>query len=204
MTGLIMCYGNLKIESCMFRAVMVIQFLVRNAEHQEFSKTPTALSLFLSISALAHTGAWTKPRVPKERKKKRRVKSNVNGNLVCIRRKWGGLWEHDRSNDTYKKTKKKSSRRFLFSKKGECREKERKRFLLQAIFRPHNFKIRIRTGVSTSKWHTMVREIITGCSLSATFFALAMNMIIKSEKECRGSVTKTSQATTNQSQWHDN
>ena len=51
----------------------------------------------------------------------------------------------------------------------------------------YNFNLRITSGPKTSDWHRLEREIITGCTISATLFSLAMNMIIKSaEVECRG------------------
>ena len=55
-----------------------------------------------------------------------------------------------------------------------------------------NFKLRISSKSVTSDWHRLERGIITGCTISATLFALAMNMIAKAaEKECRGPMTKS-------------
>ena len=51
----------------------------------------------------------------------------------------------------------------------------------------NNFNLRVTSGTKTSDWHRLERGIITGCTISATLFSLAMNMIIKSaEVECRG------------------
>ena len=56
----------------------------------------------------------------------------------------------------------------------------------------NNFQMRISSGSVTSDWHRLERGIITGCTISATLFALAMNMIVKSaEVECRGPIMKT-------------
>ena len=56
----------------------------------------------------------------------------------------------------------------------------------------NNFKVRISSGLITSDWHRLERGIITGCTISATLFALAMNMLAKSaEKECRGPITNS-------------
>ena len=56
----------------------------------------------------------------------------------------------------------------------------------------NQFHIRITSGRVTSDWHRLQRGIITGCTISATLFALAMNMLVKSaEVECRGPVSNT-------------
>ena len=72
----------------------------------------------------------------------------------------------------------------------------------------NSLNIRMGTGVSMSKLHTLKRGIITVCTMSATLFALAMNMTIKfAEKEYRCPVTKNeSQVTIHESLhgWHDN
>ena len=49
------------------------------------------------------------------------------------------------------------------------------------------FHLRISSGLITSDWHRLEKGIITGCTISATLFTLAMNMMVKSaETECRG------------------
>lgn len=40
----------------------------------------------------------------------------------------------------------------------------------------NNFQLRVTTGPLTSEWHSLERGIITGCTISVTLFALAMNM----------------------------
>ena len=51
----------------------------------------------------------------------------------------------------------------------------------------NNFNLRVTSGTMTSDGHRLERVIITGCTISATLFSLAINMIIKSaEVECRG------------------
>ena len=56
----------------------------------------------------------------------------------------------------------------------------------------NNFNLRVTSGNKTSDWHRLERGIITGCTISATHFSLAMNMIIKSaEVECRGPRVKS-------------
>ena len=58
----------------------------------------------------------------------------------------------------------------------------------------HNFQIRTVSGNTTLAWHYLERGIITGCTISATLFALAMNMLIKAaEVECRGPTTRSGQ-----------
>lgn len=39
---------------------------------------------------------------------------------------------------------------------------------------------------STSAWHRLEKGIITGYTMSVSLFALAMTMLVKSAKECRG------------------
>ena len=52
--------------------------------------------------------------------------------------------------------------------------------------------MRTSSGNVTSNWHRLERGIITGCTISVTLFALAMNILVKSaEKECRGPTTNT-------------
>ena len=52
------------------------------------------------------------------------------------------------------------------------------------------FHLRISSGSVTSDWYRLKREIITGCTISATLFTLAMNMLVKSAKtECRRPVS---------------
>ena len=54
------------------------------------------------------------------------------------------------------------------------------------------FKMRIMTKGSILAWHNLERGIITGCTISATVFTLAMNLLIKTtELECRGPVTRS-------------
>ena len=43
-----------------------------------------------------------------------------------------------------------------------------------------NFQMRISSRIITSDWHRLERGIITGCTLFATLFTLAINMIVKS------------------------
>ena len=55
-----------------------------------------------------------------------------------------------------------------------------------------NFQVRISSNILISDWLRLERGIITGCTLSATLFTLAINMIVKSaEIECRGPMMKT-------------
>lgn len=54
------------------------------------------------------------------------------------------------------------------------------------------FRMRVTAGEVTSEWHKLEVGIITGCTISVTLFALAMNMIVKSaEPECRGPRTRS-------------
>ena len=56
----------------------------------------------------------------------------------------------------------------------------------------NNFNLSFTMGTKTLDWHRLVRGIITRCTISATLFSLAMNMIIKSaEVECQGSMAKS-------------
>lgn len=49
------------------------------------------------------------------------------------------------------------------------------------------FSLRVSSGQLTSDWHRMEVGIITGCTISVTLYALAMNMLAKeAETECRG------------------
>ena len=44
----------------------------------------------------------------------------------------------------------------------------------------------------TSDWHQLEVGIITGCTISLTLFALAMNMLVKAAApECRGPLSKS-------------
>lgn len=53
------------------------------------------------------------------------------------------------------------------------------------------FRMRVTAGEVTSEWHRLEVGIITGCTISVTLFALAMNMIVKSvEPECRSPWTQ--------------
>ena len=55
-----------------------------------------------------------------------------------------------------------------------------------------SFQIRISSGQVRSDGHRLEKGIITGCTISASLFTLATNMIAKSaEKECRGPITKS-------------
>ena len=57
------------------------------------------------------------------------------------------------------------------------------------------FRMRVTAGEVTSEWHKLEVGIITGCTISVTLFALAMNMIVKSaEPECRGPRTQSGPA----------
>lgn len=54
------------------------------------------------------------------------------------------------------------------------------------------FSLRVSTGQLTSDWHQFEVGIITGCTISVTLFALAMNMMVKAaETECRGPLSKS-------------
>ncbi len=54
------------------------------------------------------------------------------------------------------------------------------------------FSLRVSTGQLTSDWHQLEVGIITGCTISVTLFALAMNMLVKAaETECRGPLSKS-------------
>lgn len=55
----------------------------------------------------------------------------------------------------------------------------------------NNFQSRVSARI-VSEWHTLEKGIITGCTLSAVLFSLAMNMLVKaSEVECRGPLSKS-------------
>ena len=55
-----------------------------------------------------------------------------------------------------------------------------------------NFQKRISSSIIISEWHRLESGFITGCALSATFFTLAINMIMKlAEIECQGPMMKT-------------
>lgn len=55
-----------------------------------------------------------------------------------------------------------------------------------------NFKLRVTSGAVSSEWHRLEKGIITGCTASVIIFALAMNMLAKSEEpECRGPLSKS-------------
>lgn len=52
--------------------------------------------------------------------------------------------------------------------------------------------LRVSSGQLTSDWHQLEVRIITGCTISVTFFALAMKMLVKAaETECRGPLSKS-------------
>ena len=54
------------------------------------------------------------------------------------------------------------------------------------------FRMRVSAGAVTSEWHKLEVGVITGCTISVTLFALAMNMIVKSaEPGCRGPRTQS-------------
>ncbi|RXN12199.1 reverse transcriptase [Labeo rohita] len=54
------------------------------------------------------------------------------------------------------------------------------------------FSLRVSSGQLTSDWHQLEVGIITGCTISVTLFALAMNMMVKAaEIECRGPLSKS-------------
>lgn len=55
----------------------------------------------------------------------------------------------------------------------------------------NRFSLRVTSGSTKSAWHQLEKGIITGCTISAILFALAMNMLVKSEVECRGPLTKS-------------
>lgn len=53
------------------------------------------------------------------------------------------------------------------------------------------FSLRVSSGQMTSDRHHLEVGIITGCTISLTLFALAMNMLVKAaEPECRGPFSK--------------
>ncbi|KAL1266763.1 hypothetical protein QQF64_002438 [Cirrhinus molitorella] len=55
-----------------------------------------------------------------------------------------------------------------------------------------NFRLRVSSGSITSDWHRLEKGIITGCTISVSLFALAMNMVVKAaETECRGPLSKS-------------
>ena len=55
-----------------------------------------------------------------------------------------------------------------------------------------NFQMSFAAGEITSDWHRQEWGIITGCTIFATLFTLAMNMVVKStEVVCRGPMTTT-------------
>ncbi|XP_077380867.1 uncharacterized protein LOC144020874 [Festucalex cinctus] len=55
-----------------------------------------------------------------------------------------------------------------------------------------NFRLRFTSGSVTSDWHRLGKGIITGCTISVTLFALAMNMVVKAaEVECRGPLSRS-------------
>ncbi|XP_054628013.1 uncharacterized protein LOC129179159 [Dunckerocampus dactyliophorus] len=55
-----------------------------------------------------------------------------------------------------------------------------------------NFRLRVTSGSTTSDWHRLEKGIITGCTISVSLFALAMNMVVKAaERECRGPLSKS-------------
>ncbi len=54
------------------------------------------------------------------------------------------------------------------------------------------FSLKVSTGQLTSDWHQLEVGIITGCTISVTLFALAMNMLVKAaETESRGPLSKS-------------
>ncbi|RXN04375.1 reverse transcriptase [Labeo rohita] len=54
------------------------------------------------------------------------------------------------------------------------------------------FSLRVSSGQLTTDWHQLEVGIITGCTISVTLFALAMNMMVKAaETECRGPLSKS-------------
>lgn len=58
----------------------------------------------------------------------------------------------------------------------------------------NNFRMRVSSGATTSRWHKVEIGIITGCTISVTLFSLAINMLTKpAEPECRGPWTNSGQ-----------
>ena len=54
-----------------------------------------------------------------------------------------------------------------------------------------NFPVRVLSK-TFSEWHTLEKGIITGCTMSAVLFSLAMKMLVKAAKvECRGPLSKS-------------
>lgn len=56
----------------------------------------------------------------------------------------------------------------------------------------NNFRLRVTSGLVRSSWQQLEKGIITGCTISVTLFALAMNMVVKAaEVECKGPLTRS-------------
>ncbi|KAK0142412.1 Retrovirus-related Pol polyprotein from type-1 retrotransposable element R2 [Merluccius polli] len=56
----------------------------------------------------------------------------------------------------------------------------------------NNFSLRVSSRTSTFEWHCLEKGIITGCTISVSLFALAMNMLVKSaEVKCRGPLSRS-------------
>ena len=56
----------------------------------------------------------------------------------------------------------------------------------------NNFQMRMVLGNTKLVWNKLEKGIITGCTISATIFAIAMNMLIKAaEVECRDPTTRS-------------
>lgn len=43
----------------------------------------------------------------------------------------------------------------------------------------HSFDPKVTSEAVTSEWHWLEKGIITGCTISVTLFALALNMLVK-------------------------
>ena len=55
-----------------------------------------------------------------------------------------------------------------------------------------NFRLRACSSSLTSEWQTLVKGIITGCTMSAVLFSLTMNMLVKAaEVECQGPLSSS-------------
>ena len=52
-----------------------------------------------------------------------------------------------------------------------------------------NIKMRFSTGNVTTKWQSLEKGIMAGCTIAPVLFIMAMNMILKAtENQCRGPV----------------
>lgn len=62
--------------------------------------------------------------------------------------------------------------------------------LIQDLY--SSFSMRVTSGTTISAWHHLEKGIVTGCTISVTLFALAMNMLVKAAVvECRGPLSRS-------------